>query len=225
MRTGRTILRWTTGFEGLEAVVGLGLSGWLVTRAFAPGAEASVLLVAWWALRLPALGAEVIAAAREIPDQRNVLVRVLEPIGAPLTAVDASPSPHEAMQGGVEIELDAVSVVAAGKPILTGVSVKIAAGEHVAVVGPSGAGKSSLLGLLLGWHVCAEGTLRVDGAPLIVHDGALVEDGPPEALAAQPGSRYGALLSAEQRLREALWGAEFWRRIEVTRDGIRERSP
>lgn len=39
----------------------------------------------------------------------------------------------------------------------------------MAIVGRSGAGKSTLLGLLLGWHRCAEGTLRVDGAEL---DGA-----------------------------------------------------
>ena len=42
------------------------------------------------------------------------------------------------------------------------------AGEHVAIVGASGAGKSSLVGLLLGWHRPAAGSVRVDGAPLDV---------------------------------------------------------
>ena len=48
----------------------------------------------------------------------------------------------------------------------------IAPGEAVAIVGASGAGKSSLVGLLLGWHRPATGTVRVDGAPL---DGAGIE--------------------------------------------------
>ena len=38
------------------------------------------------------------------------------------------------------------------------------AGEHVAIVGASGAGKSSLVGLLLGWHEPAAGSVLVDGA-------------------------------------------------------------
>ena len=39
-------------------------------------------------------------------------------------------------------------------------------GEHVAIVGTSGAGKSTVLGVLLGWHLPAAGTVTVDGAPL-----------------------------------------------------------
>jgi ATP-binding cassette subfamily B protein len=57
-------------------------------------------------------------------------------------------------------------VRAAGRAILEEIDLSIAAGEHVAIVGPSGAGKSSLLGVLLGWHRCAQGEVRVDGEAL-----------------------------------------------------------
>jgi ABC-type transport system involved in cytochrome bd biosynthesis fused ATPase/permease subunit len=46
------------------------------------------------------------------------------------------------------------------------VSFDVAAGSHVAIVGESGAGKSTLVGLLLGWHRPAAGTIRVDGNEL-----------------------------------------------------------
>jgi ATP-binding cassette subfamily B protein len=76
--------------------------------------------------------------------------------------------PDDAAAGpGVALSLAGVTVVAGGHSILDGISLELAAGEHVAVVGPSGAGKSSLVGLLLGWHRPAAGEVRVDGAPLL----------------------------------------------------------
>src|SRR6185503_1122104 len=67
---------------------------------------------------------------------------------------------------GAAIQLDAVAVRVGGHTILEGISLAVAPGEHVAVVGPSGAGKSSLVGLLLGWHAPAAGSLSIDGERL-----------------------------------------------------------
>ncbi|WP_307140497.1 thiol reductant ABC exporter subunit CydD [Pseudoroseomonas cervicalis] len=54
----------------------------------------------------------------------------------------------------------------AAAPALSGLTLDIAAGEHVALLGPSGAGKSTLLALLAGLAVPERGVVRLDGAPM-----------------------------------------------------------
>jgi len=129
-----------------------------------PGA---VLLVVYWSLALPALGQEIAALVQQVPGQRNVTLRLTEPLGAPedeAPGVDDVPAPARA--GAPRVELRDVVVQAGGHTILTVDALTIAPGEHVAVVGPSGAGKSSLVGLLLGWHRASAGAVTVDGAAL-----------------------------------------------------------
>jgi ATP-binding cassette subfamily C protein len=64
----------------------------------------------------------------------------------------------------VAIELDNVSFAyGEGDPILDKVSVKIGAGEQVALVGVSGAGKSTLVQLLLGLYAPTQGDIRFGG--------------------------------------------------------------
>lgn len=56
--------------------------------------------------------------------------------------------------------------------VLRGVSFKIAAGEHVAVLGRNGSGKSTIQKLLLGLYQPASGTVTVDGVDLRQFDPA-----------------------------------------------------
>jgi ATP-binding cassette, subfamily C, bacterial CydD len=66
------------------------------------------------------------------------------------------------------IELAGVSLRYAGRdnPALSGVSVTISPGQHIAVTGPSGAGKSSLLGLLLRFAEPTAGQITAGGVAI-----------------------------------------------------------
>ncbi|MCX6043802.1 MAG: ABC transporter ATP-binding protein [Chloroflexi bacterium] len=57
---------------------------------------------------------------------------------------------------------------------------------------------------------------------LVVENGGILEDGAPSELLARPGSRYKALLDAEDAVREKLWASEAWRRIWLENGQIRE---
>jgi ABC-type bacteriocin/lantibiotic exporter with double-glycine peptidase domain len=53
---------------------------------------------------------------------------------------------------------------------------------------------------------------------LVMENGRIVEDGKPRELAADPHSRYRALLDAEEAVRRGLWASAQWRRLQL-RDG------
>jgi ABC-type bacteriocin/lantibiotic exporter with double-glycine peptidase domain len=50
---------------------------------------------------------------------------------------------------------------------------------------------------------------------LVVENGRIVEDGDPAELARQAGSRYRALLEAEESVREGSWSSGHWRRLRL----------
>ncbi|HEU4406673.1 MAG TPA: ATP-binding cassette domain-containing protein [Polyangiaceae bacterium] len=171
--SGRSMLRASTVAQGLQALLGQGAALWLLFDHVArQGAGPRGLLLVYWALGLPARGQELAAALRQYPAQRNVALRLLEPLGAPddggagASGGASGGAAAGPLPGPAALAFEGVSVQASGHVILEGVDLRIAPGSHVAVVGPSGAGKSSLLGLLLGWHRPAEGRVLVDGAPL-----------------------------------------------------------
>ena len=57
-------------------------------------------------------------------------------------------------------------------PVLTGITVDIAAGDYVALMGPSGSGKSTLLNLIAGIDKPDRGSLRVGGIDITALDEA-----------------------------------------------------
>jgi ATP-binding cassette subfamily B protein len=169
-RSARGWIRVSLLAEGVQAVVCLGLAGWLLVDHFvrAGGVAGGDLLLVFWTLKLPAIGSQLASLAHQYPAQRNVLLRLLEPLAAPeepvaVSAGDTTPKVPAQVAGAARVNIENLSVLAAGHEILRDINLAIAPGEHVAVVGVSGAGKSSLLGLLLGWHRAASGRVLVDG--------------------------------------------------------------
>jgi ATP-binding cassette subfamily B protein len=165
-RAGFALQRTAVTIEGLQFTLSLAASVWLVWTRLAHGGDpGSMLLLIYWVLNLPVMGEEAAQAVWQYPMQRNTALRLLEPLGAP---EEAEAARGAAVARAPHIRLDGVTVRAAGITILENVSVEIASGEHLAIVGSSGAGKSSLVGLLLGWHRAAAGSVTVDGRPIEV---------------------------------------------------------
>jgi ABC-type multidrug transport system fused ATPase/permease subunit len=147
------------------AVAGFALTAVLIRRYLGtvedPG---GVLLIAYWALNLPAVAAEIAQALQTWASQRSVILRLLEPLDAP--AEEEAVDLRDADAHGVAVEFRGAVFAAAGHEILSGVDLVIPAGAHVGIVGSSGAGKSTLVGALLGWMQPSKGQVLIDSAPL-----------------------------------------------------------
>ncbi|MGH8488590.1 MAG: ATP-binding cassette domain-containing protein [Gammaproteobacteria bacterium] len=171
-RSSRSLIRLSMLTEGIQSLACLGLAGLLLGEHFQRvGVTGGVLLLVYWTLKLPALGHKLTSLAHQYPAQRNILLRLLEPLATPEETDSTGEKPQEILASkarfrGVAIAIEGGSVLAAGHTILRDIDIRIAPGQHVAIVGPSGAGKSSLIGLLLGWHRLATGRLLIDGAAL-----------------------------------------------------------
>ena len=80
------------------------------------------------------------------------------------------PAPDKKRQDGLVCE-DVVFGYSPEAPVLHGVTLRVAAGEHVALVGRTGAGKTSIVHLLAGLYEPWQGAVRVAGyAPRALSD-------------------------------------------------------
>jgi ATP-binding cassette subfamily B protein len=167
-RATLALIRALFTFEATQLLVGFGFATWLLKIHLGYGGEpGATLLLMYWALNYPLLGAEIASSITLHAEEKVVTLRLLEPLGN-REQQDGVIAPYGWLNpdGGMGVSLRNVSVRAASHTVLDSIDLDIARGSHVAIVGRSGAGKSSLVGLLLGWHRPASGDIFVDGHPV-----------------------------------------------------------
>ena len=107
----------------------------------------------------------VIPAFEEMAIMRPVLEN-LRPILSTMPESADDRMESDVLSGTIEVKNLTFSYQEGAPDILKGISFRIAAGEHVAIVGKSGCGKSTLVRLLLGFESPKSGAVYYDGQDL-----------------------------------------------------------
>lgn len=166
--------RQSLALLAMDLVSLLCIAGLMFSKAITADAIAPSLLWFYWLLRLPFMVKHLSSLLLQVPDYRLVLSLFVELLQATevgdlvaKTQADTHAlSTQENTTSGVAIDLIDVALNVSGHSVLQPINLRVAAGEHIAIVGESGAGKSSLCELLLGWHSPSSGELLVDGKAL-----------------------------------------------------------
>ncbi|HVC10970.1 MAG TPA: ABC transporter transmembrane domain-containing protein [Burkholderiales bacterium] len=153
---GVGLILWIGGRDVLGGRLSAGdLSAFVFYCAVAAGAVAAV--------------SEVMGDLQRAAGATERLIELLATVPT-IVAPPAAPLPARAPRS---IEFDAVGFAYPARPQLRALerfTLRIAAGERVALVGPSGAGKSTVLALLLRFYDPQSGAIRLDGVDLRAMD-------------------------------------------------------
>lgn len=117
-----------------------------------------------------------------------------------------------------------------GRPdveVLKHFSLSVRPGETVALVGPSGAGKSTVFQLLMRFYDPQQGSVAIDGVPLVEADpeqarrriGLVPQDAVVFGLSADENIRYGRPEASGDEVRAAARAAQAWAFLEELPDG------
>ena len=107
------------------------------------------------------------SASVEASGNRQLVRDVLQ-LADPPTGQAVTPKLHQPAGLSQHLHLDAVSFgYNRNEPTLRGIDLTVNAGEWVGICGASGSGKSTLLDLIVGFRLPSDGTICVDGEPLV----------------------------------------------------------
>jgi len=238
IRSGRNYFNFSTGIQSFGAILYTLFSILIIVNYIAQGGQSNeILLLFYWTLSLPALGQALALQFQQYPMHRNRILRVMEPLSAPdeeqiwfreeeTLEVDLKSTREDQP---VSISIDQVWVQAGGNVILKDIQLEVEPGEHIAIVGPSGAGKSSLVGLLLGWHRPAKGSVAIDSNIL---DGSKIQTLRRETAWVDPAVQlwnrslyenllYGSEKDSQSSLGSILQLADLYEILELLPEGMK----
>jgi ATP-binding cassette subfamily B protein len=163
LRTARLTALYSATLQAVPALAQLGillLGGWLALRAqITVGvflAFSSYLLQLVAPLRLLS-GMLATSQQARAGAERVLELLELEP------AVFDRPGARALDDCSGAVELDDVTFAHEGKPVLQGLTLRIAPGERVGIVGASGSGKTTLAMLIARFYEPTTGSVRIDG--------------------------------------------------------------
>lgn len=156
-------------FAGITAVLWLGAHN-VLNGTMSAGTLGQFVLYAVFAAaafgQLSETGGEISAAAGALERLSEILAE--KPLISAPAAAEKQFLPPLKTEGakGRAIEAENICFHYPARPnarALNGVSLRVAAGENIAIVGPSGAGKSTLFALALRFYDCQSGRILLDG--------------------------------------------------------------
>jgi ATP-binding cassette subfamily B protein len=166
LRAANRSTAWSAFYPPVTAVMtwcAIAFLLWAGTREAFAALGVSIGTLAAFALLMQRFFAPVTALGDEWQTVQGALSgaeRIFEVLALPVAERPAAPP--TVLQDGLVCK-DVVFGYAPGAPVLHGVSLHVAPGEHVALVGRTGAGKTSIVHLLAGLYEPWQGTLRIAG--------------------------------------------------------------
>ncbi len=209
-----TLVLWTGAQSVIAGTISAGTLGQFMLYALIGAGSVGALTEVWAEVQRAGGGMQRIA---DLFNEQPVIAAPTLPKNLP-----------EPVTG--EIEFDNVHFAypaSPDRPALHGFSLRVHAGETVALVGPSGAGKSTVLQLLMRFHDPQHGQIRVDGVDIaqlgparLREQIALVAQSPMIfAASAAENIRYGRLNATPDQIEQAAKIAEAHEFLDALQHG------